>query len=132
MNILRFAQTLMKISGILPTFGRNLSGRCLDMIKLILILISPIYVVISTLAFSIAHYDDLRALTTSLYISVGTAMAISVHCSLCFQSDNLQILLDEMELLVNESESMIRTEYFRFWKIIFHLVQARNHLKCLW
>lgn len=119
MHILQSAKTLMKISGILPIFANNFRGKCFEKLKLLLILSGPIYVVISTFAFSVVHFDDLRLLTTSLYISVGTAMAVLAHGSLCCQTGKVERLLEDIGALVNESEYTVICKCFRINKTFF-------------
>lgn len=103
MKVLHFTQTLMKVSGILPIFGDTFLGKCMEILKLVCFLIGPIYASTTTFAFGVRHFDDLLLLTSSMYVSIGCAISISMQISLWYQSDTLQLLLKQLETLVNKS-----------------------------
>lgn len=103
MKVLQFTQNLMKISGILPQFGGSFIGKTMEILKLVLLSIAPTYAVVSTFALAIVSFDNMPLMTSSLYISIGCTISISLHFSHCLQSQNIQKLLKDMELIVNES-----------------------------
>lgn len=104
MEVLQFTQKLMKISGILPFFDGSSIGKIMEVFKLIILSLGPTYASITTFALAIISLDNLPLMTSSLYISIGCAISISLHLSYCLQSQKVQKLLNDLELLVNESE----------------------------
>lgn len=123
MKVLAFMQILMRFGGILPMFEKTFLGKCMEALKLIAVVITSIYIIIATFAFGIVNSHDLRLLTRSLYVSVGTLVTVSLHLSLCFQSDKISSLLNEIEALVNESEYF----HVKFYK--YFMISTENKLE---
>lgn len=104
MKVLSFTQLLMKVCGILPTFDDTCSGKCMEILKLIIVFIGPFMGTVTSFAYSLNHSDDLRLLTSALYVSIGSSMSIVIEISLWLQTDDIQDLLKQLESLVNKSK----------------------------
>lgn len=96
----------MKLSGILPRFNGTFSGKAMEALNVIALSLGPLYASISTFALAIVSFDNLSLMTSSLYISIGCAISISLHISHWLQTNKFQELLTDMESLVDESKHL--------------------------
>lgn len=104
MKVLHFTQLLMKVGGILPAFSDTHLGKCMEILKFFVSLIGPFYGTIASFAYSVYHMDDLRLLTSGLFVCIGCAISIVLEISLLLQTDDIQQLLIQLESLVNKSK----------------------------
>lgn len=104
MQILNFTKTLLKISVILNAFGESYIGAIMEIIKKILFTLPLIYAAITAFAFAVSHIDNLSRVAASMYVSIGSAIAIALNISFLLKTKSVKHLLQNIEALVNESE----------------------------
>lgn len=104
MQILNFTKTLLKICVVLPAFGESYIGAIMEIIKKIFFTIPIIYAAITAFAFAVNHISNLSLVAPSMYVSIGSAIAIALNISFLLKTKSVKHLFQNIEALVNESE----------------------------
>lgn len=104
MKVLPFIKGSLKINGTLRTFNSNPLGILYERIKLGLILIAPISILASSTSYCILNRNNFKLIMPVIYNVFGGMLTCFVHISLCWKSDDILRLLNELDSLVNESE----------------------------
>lgn len=103
MKVLQFTQKIMKISTLLPLLNESIMVKVIEVIKLAVFVIPPIYLSITSFAFVIVHIENFSLIAQPAYVAVGSAMSLLMSISFYFQSKQVIDLLENIEVLVNAS-----------------------------
>lgn len=104
MQILNFTKTLLKISVILHAFDESYIGAIMEIIKKILLTLPSIYASITAFAFAVKHINNLSLVASSMYVSIGAAIAVALNISFSLKTKSVKHLFQNIEALVNESK----------------------------
>lgn len=108
MKILQLLKTMMKVSGAWP-LG---SSKTFQIVKLIFILICPIYVWATTLLYTFFRVENFILTTTAMYVCGGYTIGLTLHLTLFFNINKTLSLFNNLEDLINESQCYIHTLLF--------------------
>lgn len=97
-------RVLLRIGGVLRTFESNFFGKCIETLKLSLVVIGPFSALVTISVFLILHADTIESIISAIYNVIGFSLAILVYISMCWQSKYIQHFFDHIDSFVNESE----------------------------
>lgn len=111
MKILQFTQTLLKFSAVLPMFSTSsFMGKIRETLKFIAIILPPFYGATSTFAFTLIHIDNLRLVSLSMLVCLGTLTGFFLIISFSLKTNSVTYLLKDIESLANKSKCCFHSE----------------------
>lgn len=120
MEVLKFVKRFMEINGTLATFDSTLLGRFLVSLKIVLVLLlGPINFILPISAIIFLNLNDFEFIISKMYYILGCLFALLMHLSLSSQSNDIGILLKDLQTLVNESKYILSKENQKFIRIKF-------------
>lgn len=97
----------MEISGLVCTLTENIVDKLFNFMRFLVFLSGPVHTAISTIAYSVVHFEEFRLVVSTTYVIFGAAVSISLCISMYIQSKDIERLLIQIENLVNESKYFV-------------------------
>lgn len=103
MKTLKFIRALMRISGIVCVFDKNMVEKIPMFLRFVFCLTGPVHTIMSTITYGYVHIEDFQLVISTVYIIIGSVISASLLISMYIQSKAIQRLLIQIDNLVNES-----------------------------